>query len=201
MKIGILGAGIVGEHLGKALARVGHEVMYSSRDPQSAKMQQIVQETGSGARAGTVQETVAFGEVIAIAIGWQNGLADTLASIPDWSGKVLIDTTNRFGVFDGSAAEEIAARTGAPVLKAFNTIGAEHLLDPVFNGIPLSMFVCGSAAAKEKALPLVAQIGFDVVDVGGLDQARLLEAMAAVWVGLAMRQGQGRNIAFKLLRK
>jgi hypothetical protein len=201
MKIGIVGAGTVGEHLGKALARVGHSVMFSSRDPHSPKMQQLLQETGAGAQAGTILETVAFGEVIAIAIGWQNGLAEALASVPDWSGKVLIDTTNRFGVFDGSAAEEIAARTGAPVMKAFNTIGAEHLLDPVFDGIPVSMFVCGSPAAKEKALPLVSQIGFDVVDIGGLEQARLLEAMAAVWVGLAMRQGQGRDIAFKLLRK
>ncbi len=55
MKIGIVGAGTVGEHLGKALARVGHTIMFSSRDPHSPKMHQLLQETGAGAQSGTIQ--------------------------------------------------------------------------------------------------------------------------------------------------
>jgi predicted dinucleotide-binding enzyme len=67
MKIGIVGAGFVGQSLGKASLRAGHQVMFSSRTPQSDKMQALAQETG--AAVATVAETVAFGEVMAIAMG------------------------------------------------------------------------------------------------------------------------------------
>jgi len=203
MKIGIVGAGEVGSNLGKALAKAGHEIMYSSRNPQSAKMQALIAETGSGTRAGTVRETVAFGAVVAIAIGWQNDLEAVLTGVPDWSGKVLIDATNRFGPPPqnslGSAAQDIAQLTGAPVMKAFNTMGAEHYLQPDFDNIQVTMFICGDDTAKETAQSLVSEVGFDVVDVGGLDQAHHLEALAALWVHLAFRAGYGRDIVFKLL--
>src|SRR5262245_23787953 len=85
MKIGILGAGIVGSSLGKALVRVGHEVMFSTRNPMSDKMKTLLAEIGGAARAGSTAETVAFGEVVVAAIGWQNGLESVLNSVPDWS--------------------------------------------------------------------------------------------------------------------
>ena len=202
MKIGILGAGVVGTNLAKALVNAGHEVMLSSREPDSDKMQSLLAEIGSNAQAGTVETTVAFGEVLAISIGWQNGLEQVLQSISDWSGKVLIDTTNRFGGgYERSAGEDIARLTGAPVLKAFNTIGAEHYLQPKFSDITLTMVVCGDDAAKDKALNLVTDIGFEVVDLGGLDQCYLVEALAAVWVRLAFQRGYGRDIALQILKK
>jgi hypothetical protein len=202
MKIGILGAGVVGSNLAKALVTAGHEVMLSSRDPNSEKMQQLLREIGGKAQAGTVETTVAFGEVIAISIGWQNGLEQVLNSVNDWSGKVLIDTTNRFGGgYERSAGEDVARLTGAPVLKAFNTIGAEHFVKPKFSNTQLTMVVCGDDAAKDKTLALVSDIGFEPVDLGGLDQCHLVEALAAVWVRLAFQRGYGRNIAVQILKK
>lgn len=202
MKIGILGAGIVGGSLGKALVRAGHEVMFSTRNPASDKMQTLLADTGGAAQAGSTTETVAFGDVVVAAIGWQNGLESVLNSVPDWSGKVIIDATNRFGAGAGrSAGEDISRLTGAPVLKAFNMIGAEHFLNPVFDGVAVSMVVCGDDEAKDKALSLVSDLGFDVFDLSGLDQCHLVEALAAVWVRLALQRGYGRNIAIKILRK
>ena len=205
MNIGILGTGVVGSNLGKALSRVGHRVMFSSRTPDSERIRSLLTDVGAGTQAGSEDETVAFGEVIVVAIGWQNELERVLFNVDSWENKVIIDATNRFGPIPpgsiGSAGEDIAQLTGAPLLKAFNTIGAEHYLDPVFEGRAATMFICGHDAAKEKALPLVTALGFDPIDVGGLEQCALVEKMAELWVGLALHQGYGRNIAFSLLKK
>jgi 8-hydroxy-5-deazaflavin:NADPH oxidoreductase len=191
MKIGILGAGAVGTALAKAFTRTGHDVMLSSREPKSPKMQALLAEIPRS-KAGTVSETVTFGDIIMISIGWQNGLEETLRQVSDWSGKILVDTTNRFNSSSPlTAAQDIAQITKAPVVKAFNIIGAEHMDAPQF----------GDEAARKVLSPMITAIGFDVVDLGGLEHSRELEALAQIWVGLAMRQRMGRNIAFKLLRK
>lgn len=201
MNIGILGAGVVGSNLGKAFGRAGHIVMYSSRDPKSEKMQKLLKETANS-KAGTVAETVAFGELIIVAIGWQNGLEELLKSVKDWSGKILVDTTNRFNSKSNkSASEDIAYLTRAPVVKAFNTIGAEHMGDPMFGDTVASMFIAGAFVARKKLIPLIHEIGFDVVDAGGMENVPRLEALAGLWVELAQKQGFGRDVAFKLLRK
>ena len=70
MRVGIIGAGQVGSSLGKALTRAGHEVMFSSREPQSEKMQALLKEVGPKASFGSVAEALAYGEVIAVALRW-----------------------------------------------------------------------------------------------------------------------------------
>lgn len=64
MKIGIIGSGNIGGNLGKHWAKVGHEVMFSSRHPKELK--QMADEVG--AKVGTIEEAAAFGEVILLAI-------------------------------------------------------------------------------------------------------------------------------------
>jgi predicted dinucleotide-binding enzyme len=206
MKIGILGAGRVGSSLGNCWARHGHEVMFSSREPHSEKMQTLIREIGQSARAGTVAETVRFGEVVAVALP-SDSVESTLRSVPDWLGKIVIDATNRFtppqpGQAD-SIAEDIARWTApASVVKAFNTIGAELMRDPLFGTMRASMLICGDdASAKQVVSALASALEFDVVDCGGLSAAAMVENMAKLWVHLAVRQNMGRNIAFKLLQK
>ncbi|MBZ0303162.1 MAG: NAD(P)-binding domain-containing protein [Anaerolineae bacterium] len=202
MNIGIIGAGVVGASLGKGWAAKGHAVMFSSRDPHSDKMQDLVRAAGPNARAGTVAETVQFGEVLLIAIGW-NGLPDALGSGEGWSGKILIDATNRFGPpppdSAGSAAGDLARMTGGRVVKAFNTIGADNMVDPPF-AEPPTMFIAGDdAGAKSVVTALTEALGFEVVDAGPLANAGMLEELARLWVTLARMYG--RNIAFRLLRR
>jgi len=48
---------------------------------------------------------------------------------------------------------------------------------------------------------LAEALGFDVADAGDLTAARLLEPLALLWIKLAVVQGQGRDIALKLLRR
>lgn len=197
MKIGILGAGNVGGALGRAMAREGHEVMFSSRTPDSPHIQQLLAEAGNNATAGTVPETVAFGEVIVIAISWQNGLREALAEVTDWTGKVIIDTTNRLET-GSSPAQEIAELTGAPLAKAFNTIGFEQMEHPIFE--KTTMLVAGDEVAKTTIAPLVADLGFEMVDVGLMQNVPHVESVAKLWIFL-MRTGAGRDFAFQLVRK
>lgn len=205
MKIGILGAGNVGVNLGKGWVKHGHEVMFSSREPYSDKMKALTAEVGSNTSAGTIAETVAFGEVVVIALP-ANAVEESLSPVKEWAGKIVIDATNRFfPPKEGSApsiAEDIARMlTGAQVVKAFNTIGAEQFLNPRFGDQQASMFICGdNHQAKTTVAHLAAELGFDVVDCGSLGQAVLLEGLAKLWVSLA-RGGGGRDIAFKLLRR
>lgn len=200
MQIGILGAGVVGQSLAKAVVPLGHDVMLSSRTPQRADMQALADDIG--VRVGTVDETVAFGEILAVALSW-DAVPDVVTQ-GDWSGKVVIDATNRFDANSSVAAGQELARLvpTAHVVKALNTIGAEHYQDPIFDGQAATMLIAGdSREAKATVTQLLTQMRFEVVDTGGIDAATHLEALAALWVHLAFRTGQGRDTAFRLIHK
>lgn len=199
MKIGIMGAGTVGISLGKALTQAGYEVMFSVRDPrrEAEKVQTIKQETG--AQAGTVQELLATTEVIAVLLRWE--AVPEVAKLRGWENKIVIDLTTRPSTKHAhSAAEELARLTGARVVKAFNTIGAEHYLNPVIDGQAVTMFMVGDdVEAKDIVGDLATTLGFEVIDAGDLSAAAYLDNLAAFWTHLS-KNGLGRNIAFKLLQ-
>ena len=90
----------------------------------------------------------------------------------------------------------------AKVVKAFNMIGAKTLNNLIFGSQRADVFICGDdSKAKKIVQELAIDIGFDVVDVGPLVNARMLEYLALLWIELAFRQQLGPNIAFKLLRR
>lgn len=205
MKIGVIGAGSVGGGLGRLWAARGHDVMFGVRDLHSPKVQSLLLSIEENAEAGSVADAIAFGEVIVLAVGWPG--VEEVIDQGDWAGKIVLDATNR-DVFDyekggGSAAADIAAHIpGARVVKAFNTLGANQFSQPDFGGEQASMFICGDdAEAKAVVTKLTEELGFDVVDAGPLTNAPLLEALAKLWIYLAMRGGLGREIAFRLLRR
>jgi len=199
--IGIIGAGIVGENLGKALLKVGYKIMFSSRDPGSGHAQHVHLETG--APVGLISAVIAFADVIVLAMPPDAALQVAQEHQGQWGSKVLIDLNNRFTAIGAgnSFAHELAALTGGNVVKAFNTIGAEHYLAPEFNGQAATMFIAGNNPdAKALTQQMAMALGFEVVDAGNLDAAIHLENLARFWVHL-VRQGMGRDIAFKLLKR
>lgn len=201
MKIGILGSGNIGGTLGKLWAKAGHDIVFGTRNPNSDKIEALLREAGNPASAGTVVEAIAFGDVILIAVP-SAVVSDTIKQSNDWSGKVVIDATNRFGSDSlKSAAEDIAAMIpDAHVIKAFNAIGFNRLDKPELNGQVSDIFICGDdVSAKEVVSTLITDIGFEIVDCGGLGNATLVESLAKLWITLSRLMG--REIAVKLLRE
>jgi len=92
------------------------------------------------------------------------------------------------------------AAPGANVVKAFNTIGANRMTDPVIDGEPATMFLAGAGDdAIGTVAELAADLGFEPVVAGNLAAAALLEDLARFWIALS--QTHGRDIGFRLLRE
>jgi hypothetical protein len=214
VKIGILGTGDVGRALGNGFIGLGHEVKMGSREAANEKAATWVSTAGINASAGTFAEAAAFGDVIVLALLWagaENAL--TLAGVKNFAGKVVIDATNplvfapdkplalALGHTDSAGEQVQRWLPSARVVKAFNTVGFAHMFKPDFPCGPPSMFIAGNDGdAKQTVAGILDAFGWETVDVGGIEGARLLEPMCVLWVGHAMRVGNG-NHAYKLLRK
>lgn len=209
MKIAVMGTGNVGQALGVTWAQKGYEVIFATRDPESEKVRDILARAGAKAQVMKTETAAAAANVIILATPW-NATEAVVKTIPDWSGKILVDATNpiapglQLGVSGNNSGAEMVASwaVGARVVKAFNTTGAENMADPLYDGQTTTMFICGDdGPAKAVVTELAEALGFDVADVGPLLTARYLEPLAMVWIRLALVQGRGRNIAFKLVQR
>ena len=178
MKIGILGAGMIGATAARLFAKAGHEVAVSnSRGPES--LASLVSELGGRARAMTIADAARWGDVVLLAVPWRSPGAlpppDTLA------GKIVIDAMNPYAddgtVMDlgGETSSELT-RTRLPkarLVKAFNTIWYKHLAERGRPDLPAAdrhaVFVAGDDEdAKQVVMRLIDEIGFGAVDTGTL---------------------------------
>ncbi len=178
MKIGIIGSGNIGGTAARLFANAGHDVAVSnSRGPESLKS--LVASIGGKARAATVEEAVAFGEIVLLALPWRK--RKELPAAVRFAGKIVIDATNPYtasgGLFDlgaSSSSEEVAGQLpGARLVKAFNTIYYKHLASRGRTDLPVperhAIFVAGDdAEAKAMVSRLIEDIGFAPVDTGPL---------------------------------
>ena len=208
MKIGIIGAGDVGGTLGMRWRQKGHKIMFGIRNRQSRNVQKLI-ELDKNLQFGEIRETVAFGDVIVFAVPWTS-VEETILIAGNLTDKILIDPTNPLtpdlkglALENTSAAETMSnLAKSTRVVKAFNMIGAKTLNNLIYDSQRADLFICGDDNhAKQIVRELAIDIGFDVIDVGPLVNARLLESLALLWIELAFRQKLGPNIAFKLLRR
>ena len=182
MKIGIIGAGHIGGTLTRRFAALGHEVFVAnSRGP--ATLADLARETG--ATAVTVDEAARSGEVVVVTIPEKHIPRlprDLFAKVP--ASVVTVDTGNYYPQRDGrieaieSGTPEskwVSQQLGRPVVKAFNNIYAQHLLElgkPAGTPGRIALPVAGDdERAKDVIMRLVDQLGFDPVDAGGLDES------------------------------
>jgi len=214
MRIGILGTGDVGRSLANGFLDLGHEVRMGSRDSGNAKAAAWVSKAGPRASAGTFAETARFAELVVLATLWsgtENALR--LAGAENVAGKVLMDATNPLAFAPGAGPSLTLGHTdsggeqvqrwvpGARVVKAFNTVGFAHMIQPRFPGGPPDMFICGNdAPAKGTVTEILTGFGWNTVDIGGIEGARVLEPMCILWVTFGLRTSTWDH-AFKLLRK
>jgi predicted dinucleotide-binding enzyme len=209
MKIGVIGAGRVGGTLGSRLARLGHEVIFGVRDPNSPKVRAVLESAGAKARAAGIAEAAAAAEVLFLATLWP-GTQEAIQAAGKLAGKIVVDCTNP-ATPDGNLAlgwttsggEQVAGwAKGARVVKAFNTIFVTVMADPDFGTQQPTMFIAGDdPAAKDMVKQLGEGLGFEVIDSGPLAVARYLEPMAFLLVKTAFGAGLGPNVAFKLLKR
>lgn len=209
MKIAIIGTGPIAVALGVGWASRGHTVTFASREPSSARVHALLSRVGADVSAASTAEAVAHSSVIALAVPF-TAAQESLLAAGDLGGKVLIDCTNPAApglrsLFDDttSGAEQIARWSPrARVVKAFNITGAENMVDPVYDGRPATMFICSDdELARGAATQLAEELGFEVIDAGGLAAARHLERLSLFWIHLANVVGLGHDIAFRLERR
>ena len=212
MKLAIIGAGNVGGALGTNWAQKGHDVVFGVRDPKAEKTQGLLGKIGGKARAGTAAEAAASADVIVLSTPWPATEA-AIRAMGTVKAKIILDATNPLtrgpdgiGLEIGhsiSGGEKVQGwAAGASVFKTLNTTGFGNMANPVFNGVKSVMFVAGDDMAnKPKAINLISELGFEVIDAGPLRNARLLEAHAMLWIDLALARGQGRDFAFAIVRR
>jgi 8-hydroxy-5-deazaflavin:NADPH oxidoreductase len=190
--IGLIGAGRVAQAFAKYSLEAGHQVILSnSRGPTSLK--QLVEELGDGASAGTVEDA-AKAEVVVLAVQWSN-LEAALNGLPNWEGRILIDSTNQFigekgelATLDGRGSSEYIAALvpGARVVKAVNNLFAKNFAaGPSLGGGKRITFVSGDDPdAKKKVSDLLSTFGFAAIDLGPLHAGGIVQQAGGPLAGL-----------------
>jgi predicted dinucleotide-binding enzyme len=208
MKIGILGSGLMGGKLGTLFARAGHEVVFSYAKTKG-KLERLAKEAGANAKAGTPGEAVEKAEALLLAVHWSR-IPDVLKQTGNLAGKVLIscslpmdENISRLilGLNTSGAEELVKLAPKTKVVSAFNTIPSEVLFG-VYGAKAKtqkpSLVYCGDdAGAKKIAGKLIADAGFEPVDLGGLKNARYTEPFALLVAEIAYGGKKGPEMAYR----
>jgi len=212
-RVGVLGSGDVGRRLAVGFRGRGHDVMVGSRDPGKPELREWVSGEAAGVGIGTFAQAAAHGELLVLAVmGNAAGEAIAGAGPGNFTGKVVIDAMNPLDMSGGfppklsitgedSLGERVQrALPGAKVVKAFNTIGSPYFVDPVFSeGRPTMLIAGDDEDAKRTVGDVLADFGWgDVVDIGGIDGSRELEAICIAWVKIGAARGSWDH-GFRLL--
>jgi hypothetical protein len=207
--IAIIGTGNVGAALGVRFAQTGHPVIFGTRRP--AEVSELLAKAGPLAQAKVPADAAKEADVVFLAVP-AAAVVEAARALGDLAGKVLVDCNNPLRwdqgpvwnpPAEGSLSAALAkACSGARIVKAFNTFGAERHADPEIAGGAVDVYMAGDdAGAKAIVGEIATSAGFLPVDAGPLRNAALLENMAMLWIHLATVGGQGRDIAFRLVRR
>lgn len=188
LSVVVVGSGNVGTALAANLRSLGHHVRVARRTPGDDDGIRI---DGAAAGADITILAVPFGTV-----------SDVVPRLGLGVGAILVDATNPFGqplptdVASGAAVVARAAGDGVHVVKAFNVLGAEHMSSPPLPGghRPLLPVAADDDSARRLVTGLATDMGFDAVEIRGLDNAGLLEEAARYWGLLAFNGGLGRSM-------
>lgn len=203
MNIGILGSGNVAQAVGAGLIAAGHEVMVSSRNPQSEKVRQWLGKVGLRGHAGSFAEAAWFGDAILLALNPWIAIEQLLRSLDasDLAGKTVIDPSNNieFGVppklaFTDLTMGELVQRLlpSAHVVKTLTLVPAALMVNPSQSNIPPIQWIAGDDhVAKEQVTDLLHDLGWsEVFDLGGIKLSRLQEAIGLMVTGIVMQLTQ-----------
>lgn len=211
MKIAFIGCGQVGAPLADRLQRLGHAVTLAAKDPNSESVKKAVARNPKLVVAAP-REAVKPAEVVFLATPFQANEAALKAVAAELKGKVLVDCTNpvgpglTHGLNNVQSGSEMVQKLvpEANVVKAFTIYGFENFESsayPAYNVKPAMMYCGQDAAAKETVGELVRQLGWEPLDVGGLEQALHLEHMTLLWVRMVRVNGASPHMVWAMLRR
>jgi hypothetical protein len=203
MKITIIGTGNVGGALATKWAAAGHQIFLGTNNPENFKGKHLLENQNTSVHP--IKEAAQLADTILVATP-AHVATDLAATFGEASEKVIIDASNAIAKNPHpypTAFHAFADLTKAEVVKCFNTTGYENMKDTNYGAVSLDMFMAGnSAKAKAVASQLAQDAGFEACyDFGQGDKVELLEKFALSWINLAIFQGMGRNIGFKLLKR
>jgi len=202
MKIGVIGAGHIGGAIGGLWIKAGHPVFFSSRHPE--ELQDLIKRLGPLAQAGTVDQAIAFGDLVFIAVPY--GALPQIGR--DYgkalAGKIVLDADNAVASRDGAIADEVERNgigvtsqkylPGVRLVRAFNTLNYMIFEREANRPAPrLAVPIAGDdQEAVQAAAGLVRDAGFDPVEVGKLTDASRFQRGAP---------GYGQNVSAAELRQ
>lgn len=211
-KAGIIGSGSVGKVLARGFMENGYETTISSRSEETRN--ELAKLFNGKVKTDTPENTARNNEIIVFAVkGAKAKEALAILKVENLAGKVVIDTTNPIenvepvnGVLlysssiNKSLMEELQAMAPkARFVKAFNSVGSAHMVNPDFKSKP-TMFICGEdQAAKNEVKHILDLFGWESEDMGNMEAARAIEPLAMLWCIPRFRENSW-NHAFKWLK-
>ncbi len=218
MKIGILGTGIVGQTIGSALIKNGHDVKMGSRTNDNPKALDWVAKSGSHASNGTFADAASFGEIVFNCTKGENTLdALKLAGSNNLKGKILIDISNSLDfskgmpptltiVNDNSLGEEVQKLLpDTKVVKTLNTLTCSLMVNPkLVNNGDHDIFVCGNDPEARSVVTTFLSDNFGweskhIIDLGDITNSRGTEQLLPIWIRLMQNLGTA-NFQFKIVK-
>ena len=190
MRVAVIGTGFIGGVLGRAMAGAGHDVVFGTRNPDAGGF-----DPGQGTVA-PIAEALSGADAVVLALPGA-AVGDLAAAQGDaLDGRLVIDATNQMGKPVGNGRS--ALPPGVRYARAFNTLGGENMADPVFPDGRADMFFSSPAGDEETVATVIESVGLRPVYVGE-DKEALIDGLFQLWIALAMGQGRGRRLAFRLL--
>lgn len=211
MKLAFIGYGQVGTPLADHLQRVGHDVTLAVRDPGSDSVEQALIRN-SYLKVAVPEDAVRQAEVVFLATPFQANEAALKAVADEIRGKILVDCTNPVGpnLSHGLKSTQSGSEMlqfllpETKVVKAFTIYGFENFEDssyPEYNVKPVMMYCGNDSTSKATVAELISELGWNPLDVGGLEQALHLEHMTLLWVRMVRVNGHSPHMVWAMLKR
>lgn len=205
--IAVIGTGNVGMALGTEFAQQGHTIVYGSRNPLGLKALDLAKKSGKNASTATPAEAAEQAQIVVLAVPGVF-VKEVVEGLGDLSGKLIIDATNPLvrdepmhfthGVHSSNGEIVQATAPAAFVVKAFNTISWQSMIDPEDADGPLYVPIVGNdIAAKNKVAKMVAKMGLQSIDLGPITVAHWTEYSVVVALNNELSERENFDLVFR----
>ena len=191
-KVAVIGTGDIGNSLGPKLAASGYSVIYGSRDPLKASVQELLEKTGAHSTATTQREAAQAADIVLLAVPWppMEHVAQNLGSL---DGKIIVDVSFPIRQAEDGYPESTVATSSAELIQGWNREAkvvkwslptAYYIDNPSELGAhgPINLIAADDRRAKEVVAKMSYEIGQDPIDAGPLRMSREIEGLIRLFM-------------------